>query len=117
MQNFIIFVLLMVSTPVLADRPEFICTARNAEEVISIARRFSSNDKNNHCSVSCLLALRCSKAESFASGILKEIRDFFGSGNPEMADIRANRIGIGLVRNQRARFENECLEQCSLYYP
>lgn len=93
-----------------------LCTVRNAKVVIPKAEKHSSYDKNRHCTVSCMLSLRCRNAEVLLAGAAKEIKDLFGPGNAERADMVANKYGVDLVRFGRARSNQECLDQCDLRY-
>ena len=99
------------------SRPDkLICSLKNSKAVIAIAERHSTLDKNRHCTVSCMLSLRCNSNEVMIVGILKEIKDVFGPGNAERADLIADKYGIDLVRHDRARTDSECLDQCDLRY-
>lgn len=93
-----------------------ICSLRHADPIIKIAKKHSNFDKNRHCSVSCMLSLKCHPKEVLVVGYLKEFKDALGYGNPERADIRANKYGIQLVKDKRAIDNKECLEQCDLKY-
>ena len=108
--------ILSTSTFALAGGPKPLCTLKHADYVIKVASKHSNYDKNRHCSVSCMLSLRCNKTEVLVIGYMKEFRDVFGEGNPEQADLAANRYGISLVRHHRARTDKECLQQCDLRY-
>jgi hypothetical protein len=92
------------------------CVQRHADEVITKARNHSTYDKNLHCSVSCMLTLRCGRGQTLIVGYLKEFRDLLGYGTPDKEDIKANRYGIDLVTSQRASIDLECFEQCDLRY-
>ena len=116
MKKLFLILALVHATSAFSAPAALLCTWWQADEVLAIARKHSSNDKNNHCSVSCMLAVRCSRPESAIGGFLKEIKDVFGPGNAEMSDLRANRVGLGIVTGGRASNDNECLEQCSNYY-
>lgn len=110
---------LILSTTLAQAKPtpsKFICSVKHSKYVISVAERHSANDKNRHCTVSCMLSLRCNSNEVLLVGILKEFRDIFGPGNAEREDIIADKYGIDLVRHKRATIDNECLEQCDLRY-
>lgn len=89
---------------------------RHSKAVMEVAERHSSNDKNRHCTVSCMLGLRCNLNEVMLVGILKEIKDVFGPGNAERADLIADKYGIDLVKYKRATSDSECLEQCDQQY-
>lgn len=95
---------------------KFICSLKHSKAVIAVASEHSTFDKNRHCSVSCMLSLRCNTNEVLLVGILKEFKDVFGPGNAERADFIADKYGINLVRTKRALFDSECLQQCDLKY-
>ncbi len=50
------------------------------------------------------------------AGVLKEVRDLFGPGNAEMADLEADALGIELADTGAAKTDKQCLQQCDLYY-
>lgn len=114
MNRLILFVTLLYSTGSYADLN--FCVQRHSKEVISKAREHSKYDKNLHCSVSCMLTLRCGKRQTLIVGYLKELRDLLGYGTPDREDIKANRYGIDLVTDKRATVDKECFEQCDLRY-
>jgi hypothetical protein len=93
------------------------CSIKHSKRVIPLASNHSLNDKNRHCTVSCMLALTCNDGEVLLAGVLKEFKDLFGPGNAERKDLVADGRGIHLVRTDRARTDSECLEQCDLIYP
>ncbi len=108
-------VVIFLSSSAFAGGPR-LCSMRHAHKVISIAEKHSGYDKNRHCAVSCMLALRCNNREVMLIGYLKEFKDLFGKGNAETNDVVADRYGIDLVSHQRARKDRECLVQCDLRY-
>lgn len=95
---------------------KFICSMKHSKAVVAVAERHSTYDKNRHCSVSCMLGLRCNLNEVMLVGILKEFRDVFGPGNAERDDLIADKYGVDLVKHKRATSDSECLEQCDLRY-
>lgn len=113
----LIFILMMtVSLGAVAKPRKLFCAYTNAKIVVPIAERHSSFDKNRHCSVSCMLALRCNDTEVLVAGYLKEFQDVFGPGDADENDIIANKYGISIVRNNRADNDRECLQQCDVRY-
>ena len=96
--------------------PDFVCSLLHSKKVLKIAREHSSYDKNLHCTVSCMLALKCSDKEVLAIGVLKEIKDFFGTGTPSAEDLKADAFGVGLAATWAARSNQQCLSQCDLYF-
>jgi glutaredoxin-related protein len=103
------------STQVMAS-PDLICSMLNLKRVISIAEKHSNFDKNRHCSVSCMLALKCNDNEVLMVGLLKEVKDFFGPGECSEEDFKADAFGVSLVSKRAARTDSQCLSQCDLYY-
>lgn len=49
-------------------------------------------------------------------GMLKEFKDVLGPGDADGADIEANSTGISLASKRAARTDQQCLDQCDLYY-
>lgn len=99
------------------DSSALVCSLLNLKRVKIIAVNHSTYDKNRHCSVSCMLTLKCPALEVLSVGILKEIADLFGAGTPDMEDIKADSVGVHLADSQAARTDLQCLQQCDLYYP
>lgn len=98
-------------------REEFICSIRNLKRVKALATNHSTYDKNRHCSVSCMLTLKCDPIEVTSVGILKEIADALGFGNAELADLEADALGVELAMDGVVLTDNECMSHCDLYYP
>jgi hypothetical protein len=99
-----------------AAEEEILCSMLNLRTVSRQARLNSTYDKNIHCAVSCMLSLRCPYTEVAQAGVLKEIGDLLGLGDPDLEDIQANLYGIGLVYRREARFDRECLSGCNQRY-
>jgi hypothetical protein len=95
---------------------DIFCSLKHSDSVIAVAKKHSGYDKNLHCSVSCMLSLRCSTKEVLLVGYLKEFKDLLGHGTPDRKDIDADKFGIRLVINKRALEDEECLDQCDLKY-
>lgn len=115
----ILAALILLSASMAQAKPspdKFICSIKHSKTVIAVASEHSTYDKNRHCTVSCMLSLRCNSNEVLLVGILKEFKDVFGPGNAERADLIADKYGIDLVRHKRATVDHECLEQCDLRY-
>ena len=106
----------MTLTTAKAEGPELICSLLNVKRVKAIAISHSRFDKNRHCSVSCMLTLKCGAVEAMSMGVLKEIQDLFGPGQADMADLAADAMGVDLAFQRTARTDINCLEQCDLYY-
>jgi hypothetical protein len=118
MKTILAFVLLSFSMTSMAsiEESKFICSLLNLKRVKAIATTHSTYDKNRHCSVSCMLTVKCPAVEVMSVGVLKEIQDMFGEGTPDINDIKADAFGINLVLSQAARTDSQCLSQCDLYY-
>ena len=95
---------------------KIMCSIKHSKAVIAVAEKHSTYDKNRHCTVSCMLGLRCNLNEVMLVGVLKEFKDLFGPGNAERDDLIADKYGVDLVRHKRATTDSECLEQCDLKY-
>lgn len=96
--------------------PELLCSLYHSKRVIEVAEKHSGFDKNRHCTVSCMLALKCNDNEVMMIGLLKEIKDFFGPGEADSEDLKADAFGIGLASKGAAKTDLQCLSQCDLYY-
>lgn len=117
MKTIISFCLLFVSLSSAAFAgPDLICSLYHSSRVIKIAEKHSTYDKNRHCTVSCMLALKCDDAEVLAVGLLKEIKDFFGPGEASEEDLKADIFGVSLATKRAAKTDQQCLSQCDLYY-
>jgi len=97
-------------------KPAAICSYIYAKKVIPIAEAHSTNDKNRHCTVSCMLTLRCPSADVMMAGALKEIKDLFGPGTADVEDLVADAVGVDLALFRVARTDKQCLKKCDLYY-
>lgn len=113
--KYILLLSLLVSATVQA-KPEVFCSLYHSKRVIGIAEKHSKFDKNRHCTVSCMLTLKCSADEVLLVGTLKEIKDFFGPGEASAEDLKADALGISLAVKGAARSDSQCLSQCDLYY-
>lgn len=97
-------------------KPEVFCSLYHSKRVIKIAEKHSTYDKNRHCTVSCMLTLKCSAEEVLMVGTMKEIKDFFGPGESSMEDLKADAVGVSLADKGAAKSDTQCLSQCDLYY-
>ncbi|MGQ0835623.1 MAG: hypothetical protein ACT4O5_12035 [Gammaproteobacteria bacterium] len=61
-----------------------------------------TGDKRAHCLGAARIAQRCSVFEAALASYTKELRDLFGDGNAELADVRAGHAGIGCAREHQA---------------
>ena len=96
--------------------PELLCSLYHSNRVIKIASEHTEYDKNRHCTVSCMLALKCNDHEVMMIGLLKEIQDLFGPGEADADDLKADSFGISLAAEGTAKTDLQCLSQCDLYY-
>ena len=86
----------------------------------SVKKMVESNgnfDKFKHCSVSCLLTLRCPADEVLELGILKELMDVVGPGSAEKADLKADYLGVKLAVSTEGIDDKECMKACHSLYP
>lgn len=95
----------------------FLCSAFYVKPLVAKVNAPNARDKFKHCSVSCMLTLRCGTLDAYSAGLLKELLDMMGMGNPETADIRANKAGISFAKNREATNDEECMELCGGLYP
>lgn len=91
---------------------KFICSLLRAKKTVEFVNSQVSLDKAKHCSVSCILNLDCSKTEVYLFGLGKELADLLGAGEPDVDDIKANRIGINASEVQIANDSQECVDYC-----
>lgn len=111
------FCLLFLSINTYANEEEnFLCSAYYVKDIAAKVEAPGYKDKYKHCSVSCMLTLRCGTLDPYSAGLLKEVLDMLGMGNPEMADIRANIAGIKLAKNKIATTDDECMLECGKLY-
>lgn len=107
-------ILLMGSSGVHANE-KFFCSLMRAKKTVEIVNEHVSYDKAKHCAVSCILNLDCSATEVYLFGLGKEIADLLGAGQPDAADIKANRIGIDASESGQAKTSKECIDYCLDY--
>jgi hypothetical protein len=113
----IITSILLVSSNVKAQ-DKFICSSFYAKSKAEKVRHYpGSRDKFKHCSVSCMLTLKCGSLDSFSIGVIKEIFDLLGMGTAEVDDIKANMEGINLAKKKIATDDDECMIECGVIYP
>lgn len=92
---------------------------RQYEQSVRATQR---GDKFMHCSLSCMIAYECGATQSMAAGVAKEIMDLFGAGNAEIADLKADRVGVKIgaqLRDQSyfiGNIENTCYSRCAEHY-
>jgi len=69
-------------------------------------------DKHAHCLAAGFIARYCSRPEAYEASVGKEVGDLFnGSGDFEIADLKADRIGIGCEAHAGS---DQALESCCL---
>lgn len=73
------------------------------------------NDKQMHCSMSCLIARKCKTSEVVLIGFIKEFVDALGYGTPDPNDIAANLKGISVAK--KGTSESGCYTTCRKIYP
>ena len=108
----LLFLLLSIQLPSVAQAKVF-CTTIYAIKYKDDVKKLP-NDKVMHCSLSCWLALKCWDREVEAMGYLKEFGDWLGLGNPEKADIIANKRGIQISGWAQSRAQ--CTRSCKRIY-
>lgn len=93
---------------------KLICSVYYAVKYEAEVRKLH-NDKQMHCSMSCMIARKCGKLESTAIGYIKELVDHFTDGTPDRADIEANKKGIRYAK--KASSNLACKRYCQSIYP
>ncbi len=109
----IITLLLMTSAPAMAE-DKLACSLYHAFLYKNEVQKLE-NDKQMHCSMSCLIARKCKTLEVVAIGFIKEFVDALGYGTPDPADIKANLEGITLAK--KGISERGCYSSCKEIYP
>ncbi|TDP55201.1 hypothetical protein C8D79_0246 [Bacteriovorax stolpii] len=118
MLKLISLLLLLNSSASFANEEEnFVCSAFYVKPLVAKVNAPNARDKFKHCSVSCMLTLRCGTLDAYSAGLLKELLDMMGMGNPETADIRANVAGITFAKKKEATNDEECMDLCGKLYP
>ena len=115
MKTFILLTLTFFTLSTIADSRQ-LCTIKTANKYLPQVEKHSDYDKNRHCAISCIMAVKCNDNETLLAGFMKEVKDVFGPGNAEWADYEADKTGIRLVKTKRAQTVKECFQQCDLYY-
>ncbi len=120
MKIFFILLVIIASTQIQAKEEKKtipICSLLYVSDIKKVVEANGKYDKFKHCSVSCMLALRCPAEDVLEIGVLKEIEDVFGPGNAEWEDLRADYKGVDLKMEKKAKTDKECMQQCHLIYP
>ena len=94
-----------------------LCVVREGQYWYPRLKSMQITDKAMHCSLSCDLAIKCSRFESWTLGRLKEVFDLFvDEADAEWADLVADDAGISLATSKRALNMKECLRECRKIY-
>ena len=95
-----------------------VCGALVAYEYMDEVKAPSKSDKYKHCSISCVMALYCGPIDSLEVGILKEVRDAMGFGDPDIEDLKADLRGIKMgVKLGPFQERKECYQACGALFP
>ena len=86
-----------------------------------IRNGFLVNDKLQHCTLSCIMAVGCSLRGSALIGLAKEVRDLMSkSGTADLKDLRANMTGlsqaVAIRRDRSEQPSSECFNRCEDHY-
>jgi len=103
----------MITSNCFAKSYNPLCTIQEGQKLLPEIDKIQ-NDKAAHCTISCILTLRCNQVSTFYTGILKEVADLFGPGHAEYQDLVADFVGIDIA-NEIVTSENECFDICSEY--
>ena len=92
------------------DLEGLLCSASHAVMYRPLIQNLPGSDKLKHCTFSCMLAKSCDEESTLLLGILKELADAMGAGNPEWEDIQANMAGI--LKSRELDTALMCLPSC-----
>ena len=113
----LIFIAACLVTFTASAQEKFFCALPRAVEFREVVLEMDGSDKTRHCSLMCIIALKCNRHETYLLGVAKEIFDSLGFGTPDANDIEANKTGISLATSGTALSEYDCLDQCTEIYP
>ncbi len=116
MKTLLVLISLSLSSFAMGSRA-VTCNVALVKSLIPKVESHSPVDKNQHCSISCLLGLRCSKSFVLFVGYSKEGMDLFTPGDADWNDIEADMLGLELAKSSRARNDKGCFQQCDSYFP
>jgi hypothetical protein len=68
-------------------------------------------DKRAHCVAAAMIARYCSRPEAVMASLGKEVKDLFGRGDAEWADLRADREGL---RCAKGGVDDKSVLECCL---
>ena len=99
-----------------ADK-SIVCAVTVAKKKAPAVKARSAYDKFRHCSLSCIITRLCNPLDAFNIGVLKEAYDVIGPGSAELADLRADMVGIDIGFTREARSDEYCFNGCDKVYP
>jgi hypothetical protein len=103
------------------SRPYFpICGATVGALYVHEVKTEGRPDKYMHCSISCVMSIYCGPIDSIEIGILKEVYDSMGFGDPDIQDLKADQKGIKIALDlQRTSSASRpaCYQACSKAFP
>lgn len=79
---------------------------------------FPRRDKVLHCGVSCVLSYEYGPAQAAAVGVLKEVADALGAGEPSWENLSADMIGVlyGTKINPSDLADESCATTCQDHF-
>ncbi len=103
------------------SRPYFpICGATVGALYVHEVKTEGKPDKYMHCSISCVMSIYCGPIDSIEIGILKEVYDSMGFGDPDIQDLKADQKGIKIAIELQRNFNASrpaCYQACSKAFP
>ncbi|MCO4792818.1 MAG: hypothetical protein KC493_03840 [Bacteriovoracaceae bacterium] len=108
------FLLMLIQATQVTASDKLYCSLYNAFKYKDAVTKLR-NDKQMHCSMSCLIARKCKTLEVVAIGFIKEFVDALGYGTPDPYDIKANLEGISIAK--KGASEKSCYDKCIKLYP
>ena len=117
MAKLILLFIFLIPTSLLAKESFVICPILYLSSVKKLVEANGQYDKFKHCSVSCILTLKCPAVDVLEIGIIKELVDVIGPGNAELADLKADYQGVKLATSNKSTTDHSCMNSCHKIYP
>ena len=117
MPKIILIFLFIIPSTLLAQETFVICPLLYLSSVKKLVEANGQYDKFKHCSISCILTLKCPAVDVLEIGIIKEVIDAIGPGNAEMGDLKADYQGVKFATSNKSATDKSCMSSCHKIYP
>lgn len=111
-----VLTLLLLVLSFQAPARELGCAYKWAKKVLPEVENEPFGDKFKHCAVSCMIGLHCTQIQTLNIGVMKEIWDIFTPGDSDLADLRADIIGIKLSGQKDVEDHADCIWECDKHF-